>query len=543
MSANSIHYQGLWRSAGGDAVPYDQDHPEWLTMLVELLNGQKNASNVSLEFVIDTSSKTFLFRYTDDGDGCTVDEAKKRLLEWAAVESASADSIYGNGTKKFLAKSGPYGMPFKIRSRAKGAKGTDVQVWSSPFMGLSTSQEGMAIEGFPQSGFQIELPVISLSKLGKHAEPDAIQAVVQEIIRSRKTQALLDTILYTVLASNKGETPVEKTSEDWTSFFEYLSKDVRVKKTLQKTVELVPQKVLMEFHAMEVPPHTKARDFHDSIKKLFPIYGDFSGGGAARIHFFNGDTMIEAHELASMYDLKTHATNYHMVQFVFFKTMGGPDDHLFLPQPATTKVQYRYETETWLNVKKLLKEFKAEKKVKKPVVEEEQEEQQGQQEEQQQEQQQENNETHSISSNSSTSNTAGVGVIKMAKHMFTSVFLNERKTQLEAEGAHVTKFDAPTWMQAPEMLVSSTETGWALEIFRERQKGSLEDDILRVYSALSSFVNKQEVSPDEVTMTLRFKLKNRAVQAQRRTEFQEITTGLKIEVYPFKSCLEFAVAE
>jgi hypothetical protein len=131
----------------------------------------------------------------------------------------------------------------------------------------------------------------------------------------------------------------------------------------------------------------------------------------------------------------------------------------------------------------------------------------------------------------------------MEKHLFSSMFLNQRKTQLEAEEAEVTKFEAPTWMQAPEMLVSSTETGWELEVFRERQKGSLEDDILRVYSAMSCFVNQQELSPDEVTMTLRFKLKNRAAQAQRRTEFHQIKSGLKLEVYPFKDCLEFAVAE
>ena len=535
----STNFRALWRAAGGDAVPYPEDHPEWLTMLVELLNGQKHASKVRLEFVIDASSKTFFFRYTDDGDGCTIDEAKERLLEWASVMSASGDSIYGNGTKKFLAKSGPYDMPFTIRSRAKGAKGSDVTVWSGPFRGLSTSIESVTIEDFPRTGFQIELPEIALSKLGKYSDPASLQIIVQEIIRARKSQALLDTIVYTVSSGNKDEAPLENTSEDWSSFYEYLSKDARVKKTLERTVELVPGKVEMELHAMEVPPHTKARDFHEAIKKVFPTYGDFSGGKAARIHFFNGDTMIEAHDLCSMYDWKTHSSKYHMVEFVFFRTIGDQDSHMSLPQPATTKVQYRYETEIWQKVKAELKRFKAEAAEEKPKKKPAQAapEQEGGQEEQEQEQERDD------VSDSGNSVANGVGVIRMERHMFSSIFLNQRKTQLEEEGAEVTKFDGPTWMQAPEILVSKTDTGVELEVFRERQKGSLEDDILRVYSAMSCFVNKAEMSPDEVTMTVRFKLKNRAAQAQRRTEFHEIKSGLKLEVYPFKECLEFAVAE
>ena len=358
-------YKANWRIAGSDVVPYSKDYSEWLTMLVEVLNGQKNATNVWLEFGLSESA--FSFTYTDDGDGCTFADASARLLSWASIGAANGDSIYGHGTKKFLAKSGDYEMQFVIRSRPKGAKSKAVLEWTGPYKGLKTKYETVDdVPDFPSHGFQIVLNAVDRTKLGKHSEPATLQKVVQEIIRTRKNQSVLNRIQYTVTVREvdaEGSTMYDRveTSKDWTSFFEYLRSNETVQKNPVKTVEIVPGKVTLEFHSMRVPQHTHDKEFHTKLMNIFPTYGDFSGGNAARVHCSNDGTMIEACPFTEVYGRATHSSMYHTVEFAFFSTMGGKDDHKYLPQPGTTKVQYRYETPIWKEFIRLAMEFRKSK--------------------------------------------------------------------------------------------------------------------------------------------------------------------------------------
>jgi hypothetical protein len=49
----SESYEAHWRAAENDAVPYPKDFPEWITMLIELLNGGKNPSEISLRLILN----------------------------------------------------------------------------------------------------------------------------------------------------------------------------------------------------------------------------------------------------------------------------------------------------------------------------------------------------------------------------------------------------------------------------------------------------------------------------------------------------------
>jgi hypothetical protein len=508
-------YKAQWRIAGADVVPYSRDHSEWLTMLVEVLNGQKNATNVWLEFVLREDS--FEFTYTDDGDGCTHGDAQARLLSWASISAANGDSIYGHGTKKFLAKSGDYEMPFAIRSRPKGAKSKAILEWTGPYRGLKTKHELLDfLDDFPSHGFQIYLPGMDRAKLGVHSPAHSLRTVVQEIVRVRKNQSVLDKIQYTIkIREEKAGAVVHEsvdTSTDWVSFFEYLCQSAVVQKIEPKKVELIPGKVSLEFHSMRVPQHTHDKEFHAKLMRIFPTYGDFSGGNAARVHCSNDGTMIEACPFTEVYGRATHSSMYHTVEFAFFRTMGGKEDHKYLPQPGTTKVQYRYESPIWKEFIRLASEFRKAKPAEAPPA------------------------------------PAPVPVpipipVPGPVGLFSSHVLMERKKQAEEAGSYVEKYIAPAWIQFPEIMVTKFQATVILESFKERQKGDLKDDVYKAYTVLSYYANENGVSAENVVIRLMFKLKNKVESKKRIAELNEVLESMTRVAYPYKDCIKFVMLD
>jgi hypothetical protein len=519
-------YKANWRIAGSDVVPYSKDYSEWLTMLVEVLNGQKNASNVWLEFSLSGSS--FSFTYTDDGDGCTFADASARLLSWASIGAVNGDSIYGHGTKKFLAKSGDYEMPFVIRSRPKGAKSKAVLEWTGPYKGLKTKYETVdEVPDFPSHGFQIVLNVVDRTKLGKHSEASSLQKVIQEIIRARKSQGVLNTIQYTVTVrevDDEGSMMYDKTetSKDWTSFFQYLRSNDAVQKNTVKMVEIVPGKVTLEFHSMRVPQHTHDKEFHAKLMNIFPTYGDFSGGNAARVHCFNEGTMIEACPFTEVYGRATHSSMYHTVEFAFFSTMCGGDAHKYLPQPGTTKVQYRYETPIWKEFIRLAMEFRKTKTLPQPLPQPLPEPQPQPQPE---------------------PRPDPPPVPWPQAGMFAVQILNDRKKTLEENGATVAKYLPPAWIQFSEILVATLHDKVSLETFKERQKGDLTDDVHKAYTVLSYYANQYGIAAENLKFTLKFKLKNKTESKKRIVEFNDILKEMNPVVYPYCECLRFTLLD
>ena len=511
-------FRAQWRIASADVVPYSKDYSEWVTMIVELLNGQKNAENVYLDFVLSPSKMSFT--YTDDGDGCTHDEAQKRLLSWASKTSANGDSIYGHGTKKFLAKSGDYDMEFAIRSRPKGAKSKAILEWTGPYLGLKTKHELLdVVEDFPDHGFQIHICSMNRDKLGAHSAAKDLRVAIQEIIRVRKAQSILDRVTYTVKIQEEdedGDVIYDSTddSTDWTSFFEYLNQSEAVAKIEPKAVEIVPGKISLQFHTMFVPKHTENKEFHTEMMSAFPTYGNFSGGNAARVHCSNNGTMIEALPFTEFYGRATHSSMYHTIQFAFFQTMGGKDDHLYLPQPGTTKVQYRYETPIWKEFVRLVRDFPKTKPA--PVA----------------------------APPTPTPSSSGQDPVPEITGPFSSHVLMERKKRADEEGADTQRYYPPAWIQFSEVLVVQAGDSISMETFKERQKGDLKDDIYKAYTVLSSYANDNSILAENLTFTLVFKgLKNKSESKKRSTEFTEILDEMNTLIYPYKSCLKFKMLE
>ena len=191
---NSESYESHWRASANDAIPYPKDFTEWLTMIIELLNGGKKPTEVSLKLVFRGTKINF--KYRDNGLGCSVHEANKRLLRWASVASVDGKSMYGRGTKTFLAKSGDYStLKFAIRSRAKGSR--DINMWSGPFKGTDTNCEVVDIEDFPVHGFEVEVDV-DIQKVGPYNTPAKVFDALKEIICARKIQRVLSSVKYSV---------------------------------------------------------------------------------------------------------------------------------------------------------------------------------------------------------------------------------------------------------------------------------------------------------------------------------------------------------
>ena len=493
-------------------------------MSVELLNGQKNAKNVCLEFVL--SPNKLAFTYTDDGDGCTNAAAQERLLSWASTNSANGDSIYGHGTKKFLAKSGDYDMPFAIRSRPNGAKSKAILEWTGPYLGLKTKHELLdVVPGFPEHGFQIHIPSMDRGKLGAHSAAKDLRVAMQEIIRVRKSQSILNSITYTIKIREENdddEVIYDSTdkSDDWVSYFEYLNKSEAVVKIEPKVVEMVPGKVTLQFHTMFVPKPTEDKAFHMKMMTVFPTYGNFSGGNAARVHCSNNGTMIEALPFTEFYERATHSSMYHTVQFAFFQTMGGKDDHKHLPQPGTTKVQYRYETPIWKDFVRMARDFPKTKIAPAPAP----------------------------APAAPAPAPAAPAPVAEPEPLITGPFIShvlmERKKHADDEGCLTHKYSPPAWIQFSEVLIVHAGDDVAMETFKERQKGDLKDDVYKAYTVLSCYANENSILAENLTFTLMFKgLKNKSESKKRSTEFTEILDEMNAVVYPYKACLKFKMMD
>lgn len=589
-------YEANWRIANADAIPYPEDYSEWLTMLVELLNGNKAATEVTLEFTLRPES--FSFRYTDNGEGCTIEEAQARLLQWAATEAVNDDSIYGHGTKKFLAKSGDYAsLQFFIRSRPRGGSRHSLIEWTGPYKGLLTAQtirDADTIPGFPATGFQIELPSVERGRLGRHAAAPVLRAAVQEIIRARKGQDVLDRIRFQVTVREldaEGEVvrgPVEEeegvpydwadSSEDWRSFFEILRSDTRVQQRFVRSEDLVPGRVALDFYSFKVPQPTHDRQFHKDLKKLFPTYGNFSGGAAARIHCFNNGTMIEACPFQRIYNRATHSSMYHIVEFAFFRTVGGEENHRALPPPATTKVQYRYEKPVWQDfIRKVLayheeaeggaapaapapspaapaptpspargpgrprlaiKPRKAPAAAPAPAAA-------GGTSVLAALQGGEGVGSASPSSSPPPAPTPPIAFVREPPPMFgNNLYLNQRKAALEAAGKRVRKYDTPSWINFTDVLITEGPTPGTvqLETIRERQKGDMKDDVAKAHTVLAHYANQHRLTPAQVTLQFKFAVK-RATGVKRLSEVGEIRRDMLEMAYPYINSIQFSLVE
>jgi hypothetical protein len=337
--------ESLWRAAAHDSMEGSGDFPEAILMLIEVLNGPKGRpSYQEFSYKMCASGQTNV-QITDDGAGMPLRDSG-RFLTWSSSSSVDAHSKYGHGTKKFLAKHGPYRMPWSVETRS--GRASDITRYNGPWNAADTEREEVPADervDFPRTGFRISF-TCDTGKLFNHGEtPSAalLFARIKELICTRKSQAALDAIDYRVRIEGTDGGVVEETSRaaGWRSF----------KATLEDLAARTPYagvERILQHDAGLVDRHSVLRltTFCVGLKvvKGFPIYGSREGDKLTRIHVFNNDTMIEAINPRTITGGSRYV-NPHFVTFVECLPI-DPTNHEHMnamPTPATTKVSYRRE--------------------------------------------------------------------------------------------------------------------------------------------------------------------------------------------------------
>ena len=539
---NSDSYKAHWRAAANDAVPYcPNDFPEWLALTVELLNGGKKPSTIQQR--LNLSGGKVYYRYRDDGEGCTIAEANARLLQWAAVAAVDGKSVYGHGTKKFLAKCGDYEtLKFKIRSRAKGER--KIVEWSAPYAGTDTHWDLVEISEFPKNGFEIEVE-ISLEKLGTFTTPEKAFEALKEIVCARKQQALLSSVAFEIEVQANGVTVKKEDSKThgWKSFQETIATDPNCKLLLHKVIPFVEGKVLLEYDS-----------YTTGVLACIPgfsVYGKMTGGVGTRIHIANEDTMIEAHSWFALREVSVHPSKWHRVDFARFVPVDPTNkEHIqALPAPATTKVQYRHESESWQKFKVIVKNLyeenkkalelppKEDLKASTPASATTTPQLRG---------------TRTPASSSPTSSSPATPffvarsppseptptpVEEIPVQTFENTTLNELYLKYQAAGKSPERHAIPSWLGCKEDLLSYQENGKThLVFYRQRLKGALSEDIEKAYVVLARFANDKKLPMDKILMV--FCLHVKSGIRERSAEFELVKKRMNPVVYPYINCLQ-----
>jgi hypothetical protein len=554
----SESYDALWRAASCDAVPYHKDFPEWYTMLVELLNGGKNPTEVSISLEIFPDDNEVKFRYLDNGFGSTFSEVQERFFTWASCGSVNGKSIYGHGTKKFLAKSGPITMPFTIRSRFKGEN--KINEWVGPYKGSKTKHDIKQIEGFPAHGFEIEF-TMEIDRLGSLNTKETAFNAIKEIICSRKKQSTLDSIKFIVEVQDyyvtedmeEGDDFEEPILEDsitnkWKSLHTTLAEHRDARLLYETTVEIVPGKVRMHYLSYttgllaEIPG--------------FPVYGNMGGGKSTRIHCFNEDTMIEAHPWWDMLNVAVHPSQWHRTDFAYFEPIDPTNkDHVdALPQPATTKVAFRYESGVWITAcnkirdiykvnnkalmlpsKEALKSAAAAAAAASAAAAS-------------------GGAVAGTSSTAATTATTATGatntntgtsattsssstVVNVAPPVYTNTTMNDLFKKFQVQGKTPLKYILPKWYSCEDPIAYKQGDKHVLTFYRERQKGDISNDLEKAYIALSRYANENNVTLQNIEMVFCLHLKTGG--SAKIKEFETLQAKMSPTVYPFARAIKF----
>jgi hypothetical protein len=177
-----------WRASAHEAVPYDEDLPECLIILPELIDGaiaQGNAKSIVVYIELGTNISKLFVR--DNGKGIT---NPQRLLSWASTESIDVHHRYGHGSKKCLTKwSKDYNTAqWYVRYRICDKRGHSGSLFTyrSPFKGIKhipEEDEKDEITLMPSgTEWYIEF---DRGILGKFGESQNLFNIIKEIIRTR----------------------------------------------------------------------------------------------------------------------------------------------------------------------------------------------------------------------------------------------------------------------------------------------------------------------------------------------------------------------
>jgi hypothetical protein len=514
----SESYEAHWRTAQNDAVPYSKDFPEVVTLAVELLNGGKNPTVIDLH--LNMVGDHVHLNYQDDGGGCSFAEAQERLFHWAALQSVNGKSMYGHGTKKFLAKCNDYNkIEFAIRSRIAGER--KINEWVGPYRGTLTKHDIKTSEDypdFPEHGFELEVK-IPIDRFQDLKSPKAIFSALKELICSRKSQETLTKVEFCVTVQ-QGETMEceDSKTHGWKSLQETIATHPRCRHLLHKEEPLYAG-VTMVFDSYTTGDLEQIEGF--------PVYGRMGGGTSTRVHCANEDTMIEAISWYDIHPLKVHPSHWHRIDFVRFVPDSSADVSK-LPQPATTKVQYRHESPEWKaavaaqnkiykeNAEALKLPSKKDLKATPPA------------------------EPSGSSSPSTSSDPVGQAppVSENPETIFDDAMMNDYFLQLRGLGKSPQRYSLPKWYSCEDLIVFKEGGLTQLITYRKRQRGELDEDLEKAHTALAHFANRSGLKKEQIHMTFFLNLKGKKAE-ERITEFKEKAHKMSPTIYPLIERISF----
>ena len=110
-SSDSNKYKGLWRASAHEAVAYQEDFPECLLVLPELIDGSvshgratKIRIHIDLPAVGAPKGTRGRLQHSDNGNGFRDESHKKRFRSWTSDDSLNMHHRYGHGSKKCMTK-------------------------------------------------------------------------------------------------------------------------------------------------------------------------------------------------------------------------------------------------------------------------------------------------------------------------------------------------------------------------------------------------------------------------------------------------------
>ena len=339
MSINSQDYHGLWRASANEGVPYSEDFPEPMLVLLELIDGalgDGNADKIDLLFDITNPDKCSL-QVRDNGKGI---KSETRLKSWTSKDHGTKkkEHVYGHGSKKMLTKWMPiYEIAkWRVLWRKQDKKGVSgvLNIMSSPFKGLETQhEEDEENEDIcPEHGTQWEIE-FNLDILGKLNTPKDIMASVKELLCIRYEPHYYEKKFEINIKIINGLNIIRENSKKWKS----------LKETLDDKIKLNNGSVSKIFeHTFQIDNTILKCDFYKILEdgRSFSLEGFNQFGkknmNATRLHMGRYGRYIEAKKLSHFLNKEQHNSNNCFIGFIMFS---GDE----LPTPCTTKVKFQEE--------------------------------------------------------------------------------------------------------------------------------------------------------------------------------------------------------
>jgi len=348
MDSTYNHFKSLWRSSANEAVAYSDDFPEALLVLPELIDGslgdgKATEINIIIKLSNDSKNKSELI-LKDNGIGIT---STKRLLDWAATQSASIEHVYGHGSKKCLTKFMPDydDAKWSVMWRKVDKRGVSgsLNTIKSPFLGNQTDhQEDEKNEtDLMVSGTQWNINFYKkILKLDNSFPANDLMKKLREIICTRYEKEFYKEFIIKIEIIHNG-TIIKEDSSKWLTLKETLLKESLLKEK-RNVMKMLCTKYNINDISIQIDMYKIISDGRSFKLNNFPLYGT-KNIKASRVHIALNGRYIEAMPLNIFKSKEIHNSENGIMIFINFTAVDNTNGFVKLPTPCTTKVKFQEE--------------------------------------------------------------------------------------------------------------------------------------------------------------------------------------------------------